>query len=117
MNQEKKMNKVYLPHFDNGMSYSDHSDITYGKVYTNIEDAINFILQEHEGNYGEIEPYIITKENYFDENWHERYDYYGKRLPYLFQPDVTKLPEYDYRKELSHDELEEFAYIEILEVE
>ena len=116
MNQEKKINKVYLPHFDNGMSYSDHSDVTFGKVYTNIEDAINFILQGYEGDYGEMEPYIITKENYFDDKWHKSYAFGESRLPYLFQPDVTKLPEYDYRAELSHDELEEFAYIEILEV-
>lgn len=117
MNQEKKINKVYLPHFDNGMSYSDHSDVTYGKVYTNPEDAINFILEGYEGDYGEKEPYVITKKNHFDDKWHERYDYYEKRLPHLFQPDLTKLPEYDYRAELKQEELDEFAYIEILEVE
>ena len=117
MNQEKKMNKVYLPHFDNGMSYSDHSDVTFGKVYTNIEDAINFILQGYEGDYGEMESYIVTKENYFDENWHKNYGFGESRLPYLFQPDASKLPEYDYRREMNYEDINDFAYIEILEVE
>lgn len=118
MNQEKKINKVYLPHFDNGMSYSDHSNVTYGKVYASIQDAINFILEGHKGYYGETEPYAIAKENHFDKEWHKNYAYLGeKRLSFLFQPDVTKLPEYDFRTELNHDEIDEFAYIEILEVE